>query len=541
MRLCGKEEGTRVMKKAEFYPGAVLSMGVVLAAVSSLSATDLSAAAPAKADWPTYLGPNGSGSAAPVTDAMVEKFAEAKLVWQSDVQIPNGMAGDGRNPGRDGVCFISGGYASPVLSDGKVYVQYYVPSGEPSKSMVGKVGEKFADKFRVEADDVVHCFDAATGKTAWRTVFPKTSMNMQAFTKGGPSLTCCIANGRVYAHVNGGLVLALDAKNGEKLWEFKTDRFAFQEKIRAVARQKQEIALYNRDYKTSPTVVDGVVVFNDHRKHKTCEPGTGDNWVCHYEPPSNLVALDGATGKELWRLPIASNGGQPVPWLCGSKWFVIVPCEDKQVRCLEPRTGKELWAVQTADGLTPVVDGEFMVCGGATEPKKRFHVGYRITEAGAEKLWELTSHGRPGLAWPAAANGHMYVESNPRGKLICVELATGTVVGEAPAAKEKHFGYFPRVMGSRVVCGGADTDQLHLYTSDPKDFRLLDDAPIPNAWGYEMPMMPALADGRIYFRTHDRLVCVDLRKDAKDGTPLVPADLAQKPYTTLQLGESSNP
>jgi outer membrane protein assembly factor BamB len=456
---------------------------------------------------------------------LVERFAAAKLVWRSDVPIPNGMAGDGRNPDRDGPAFISGGYASPIVAGNRVYLQYYVPSGEPSKILVGRVGERFADKFRVEADDVIHCFDGATGKTAWKKVFPKTSLNMQAFTKGGPSLTGCVADGKLYAHFNGGWIHCLDAATGDKLWEFKTDRFEFQEKLRAEARQKQEIALFNRDFKTSPAVVAGVVVFNDHRYHKTCAPGTGDNWVMHYDQPSNLVALDGETGQELWRKPIASNGGQPVPW----QGRVIVAGCDGQAHCLDARTGEQLWQVPDADGLTPAVEGGFMVVGGGEigdGKKDGFHVGYRISETGAEKIWELKSHGRPGLAWPAAADGHLFVESSPRGKLICVALATGQVVGEAPAAKEGHFGYFPRVMGSRIICGGADTDQLHLYTSDPKDFQLLDDAKIPNAWGYEMPMMPALADGRMYFRTHDRLVCMDLRQDAPEGEPFDPARLA---------------
>jgi hypothetical protein len=52
---------------------------------------------------------------------------------------------------------------------------------------------------------------------------------------------------------------------------------------------------------------------------------------------------------------------------------------------------------------------------------------------------------------------------------------------------------------------------LHLYTSDPKDLRLLDDARFPHAFGYTTKMLPALHDGRMYFRGHDRLICMDLR------------------------------
>jgi outer membrane protein assembly factor BamB len=450
---------------------------------------------------------------------MVERWADARLVWTSDVQIPNGMAGDGRSPGRDGEHFISGGFGSPILAEGKVFVQYYVPSGEAWQDMLARHGETYKAKFLMEADDVLHCFDAATGKTAWRKVLEKTSMNMQCFTKGGPSLTPCFAGGRVYMHVNGGRVFCLDvAKKGDVVWEYKTARHEYQEKIRKLCREKKQAICYNRDYKTSPVAVGGVVVFNDTLHHKTMVGGT---WQTHYENASNLVGLDAATGKELWKLPNgASNGGNPAAWTHQGKGYVIATGGDRVVRCIEPANGKVLWEQPSGDGLTVAVDGEYMVCGGGSgEGKAGWHVGYRISPEGAKEIWQVKAHGRPGLAWPAAAGGHMYCESSPRGKLVCVELATGKVSGTAAAAKESHFGYFPRVMGGRVVCGGADSDQLHLYTADPRDFRLLDDATIANAWGYEMPMMPALADGRMYWRTHDRLVCIDLRAGAK-GVPL---------------------
>jgi hypothetical protein len=278
-----------------------------------------------------------------------------------------------------------------------------------------------------------------------------------------------------------------------------------------------------------------VLLFSDHLYHKTAAPGTGDNWVAYYEAPSNLVALDAATGKELWRLANGlSSGAQPVPWTCDGRAYVLANGGDRVVRCIEPKTGTVLWKVQTGDGLTPAVDGAYMVCGdpdaAANGKKEARHAGYRISATAAEKVWTLQEYGRPGLTWPACAGGFAYIESSPRGKLLCIEMATGKVAATAPAAKEMHFGYWPQVMGSRILCGGADSDQLHWYTSDPKDFRLLDDAPIPNAWGYEMAMQSAMADGRMYLRTHSRLVCIDLRAEATEGEPLAKRDyLREKP------------
>ena len=139
----------------------------------------------------------------------------------------------------------------------------------------------------------------------------------------------------------------------------------------------------------------------------------------------------------------------------------------------------------------------------------------------------------PGYPGPHGGNGTPYeaplVERWADAKLAWISdvpIPNG-MAGEAPADKESHFGYFPRVMGSRVVCGGGDTDQLHLYVAGPIGFRRLDDARIPNAWGYEMPMMPALADGWVYLRTHNRLVCIDLRV-GHTVTPLGQTEVMQK-------------
>ncbi len=502
---------------------------IVLTLAASAAAWFVIPAVPTlAADWPCYLGPTGNHAAAPFDGPMVERWADARVAWVSDEPIPDGMSGDGRGP-RGGRFAVSGGYGSPVIAAGRVYLQYTLPSGDvASEEHVAKYGEATRPKFLVEADDVVHAFDVATGKTAWKAVRPRTAMNMQGFTKGGPSLTCCVAGGRIFAHSCGGRVFAFDAKTGDLVWETKTDRYPFQETLRAWAVERKRIPAYNRDFKTSPAVIGGVLVLNDHRYHKTM---AASGWEYFYDEPSNLLALDPATGEELWRLPGGlSNGANPVPWKAGDTWCVIANGgSGGGIRCIEVRTGRVRWTAASGGGRTVCVGGDILVADGG-EGKSRYHVGYRMAPDGAEEIWRLPgTYGSPSHASPAVAGDHWISETKPRGKLLWVELATGRIADTAPAEKEGHFGYFPRVMGTRVVCGGADTDQLHLYAVGPDGLRLLDDARIPNAWGYETGVLPALADGRMVFRTHDRLVCLDLRKGATAGTPLGETDLMAKP------------
>jgi hypothetical protein len=254
-------------------------------------------------EWPAYGGPGGRCASHAFDGPMVESWVDARVAWRSDVRIPNGMAGDARKPGRDGEHFVSGGYGSPILANEKLYLQYYVPSGDADETIVAKHGEEFRPKFLLEADDVIHCFDARTGKTLWRTVYEKTSLNMQAFTKGGPSLTCCYGDGRLYAHVNGSRVFALDAKTGGKLWEHRTPRFRRTEELRAKIRATGRIASFNRDYATSPLYVGGALVLNDHFNCKIRPPGDDQEMVYYYDKPSRpqnrprTVACPGRPGQ----------------------------------------------------------------------------------------------------------------------------------------------------------------------------------------------------------------------------------------------------
>ncbi|MFW5752437.1 MAG: PQQ-binding-like beta-propeller repeat protein [Planctomycetota bacterium] len=489
-------------------------------------------------DWPAYGGGDGACAAGPVAAPLVDAWIDAELAWRSDARIPDGLAGDARKPESDGHGLISGGYATPIVAAGRVYLQYYLPAGVPDRALVREHGERFTDKFRVAAHDVIHCFDAATGTTLWRSVLGRQSLNMQAFTKGGPSLTCCYGDGRIYAHVNGARVHALDAATGAPLWSYATARHARMARYRELAHERQALVGFNRDYATSPVCVDGVVVFNDHLHCKLTPPGD-DETRYYYDEPSTCVALDAATGAELWRLPDGlSNVAQPLVWRQDDTALLLAPGSDA-IRCIEPRSGTVRWQIPGDGGRIVVGAGHLITGNGAKNKRDRALVAYRITATEAQRAWELAGHGRP--AHFAARDGLVYCDDR-RGSLLCIDAARGTVVARAPATNEPHFGTYPVIVGSRIVCAGSDSNQLHLYGLGPTDLRLLDHVRSPHAWGYTMPLIPACADGRVYLRTHDRLACYDLRARDDIGRATItftvpaPALDAGEPFTcTIRL------
>src|ERR1044071_2868102 len=91
------------------------------------------------ADWPQWRGLNRDGLA-PQSPPLAASCAKdgPKTLWQSD-EIP---------------CGVAGGFSSPVIANGRVYVFYYVAKPAP---------EACVDGFC--------CLNAESGKTVWKKEF----------------------------------------------------------------------------------------------------------------------------------------------------------------------------------------------------------------------------------------------------------------------------------------------------------------------------------------------------------------------------------
>ncbi len=481
--------------------------------------------APTGPGWPCWRGPYHCGAAAESNRDLVDDLSRAKLVWQSDEAIPGARCADGRKVVSPAEGQISGGFASPVYADGRVYITYYVPNGEgdlydhrlyAKHAAAGGFGK---EKWWIDTDDVIHCFDARTGRTLWKRVFAGRGMNYNLFNKGGPcNLTACVADGRVYAIGSAGRVYCVDAATGGPVWESDVgERALRQEALRKVCKEKREIPQYNRDMASSPIVVDGVVVCSDFLGYKVQQPVREYFWG----EECGLVGLDADTGRRLWSIRQAlGNWASPVRWdpvpspiadPAAERSYVIAASGQGKVRCIEPRTGRVVWDLEAGkNGHTVGVAVDLLVCNGGTETDQL--VCYQISTKGARKKWELpAAYGYVGGTPPLLYWGHVYARCKG-GKLVCVELTTGKVAGSID---------FPGGMGFLVAMDGRilldaddshDTDAIYMFDANPPTFRQL--GPVwgaPNATGYMAPVTPAAAGGRLYMRGLDRILCYDLR------------------------------
>src|SRR5262249_16891518 len=133
---------------------------------------------PQVGDWPSWRGPHGDGISRETGILKTWPEEGLKVLWKAP---------------------LGGGYSSVAVAGGKLYTH----------------------TARDKKEEIVLCFDAASGKELWRygydCDYDKTLLSEQF--DHGPRSTPAVDGGRVYTLGATGVLLCLDAANGTKLWE----------------------------------------------------------------------------------------------------------------------------------------------------------------------------------------------------------------------------------------------------------------------------------------------------------------------------------
>lgn len=472
-------------------------------------------------DWPRWMGPHANGSANSCGEPVVDHLAKARLRWVSDATIPMGRGPDLRGkPKRSPLGMpLMGGAASPVVTDGKVYVSYWQPAGDSYAYRAQDLAARNNESLelyrvnRVNADDVLHCFDARTGQTLWKRVHPKHGLNWVAFNKGVPALTPCVDGGRVFHIGSTGKVYCTDAKTGLPLWESSLgERNEWMEDIKRYMVASGNPFSSRSDFVSNPSVAEGVLVACDHLRAKV---------DYRYERNNGLIGLDARTGKRLWHVPQCSSNG-PVLWRHAGRTYVLGFARKGGATCIDPRTGKVLWREPGARrGHTNVaISGDVLVCDGLPEESDQRHPwapirAYRLSPKGAELVWELPKPIGNSTGGPTIYDGKAYIHAKqPESTMLCVDLGTGKILAKTRRPYgdngEHDNAFFVSVDGR--LMGSMDRGSYAWGPTDPKQFGQDKPWHAPTAVGYVSTIMPAVADGRIFFRTSNRLICWDVRQ-----------------------------
>lgn len=278
------------------------------------------------------------------------------------------------------------GHASPVVSDGRVFV--------------------FA---RVGDQEVMTAHDLATGRAVWRQAYDAPYvMNPAARSHGeGPKSTPVVTGGRVFALGITGVLSAFDAAGGAVLW-----RHSFGSDFKTTSP----------DFGTamSPILAGGRVVAH--------VGGAGDGAI---------IAFDAATGRRVWTWDGDGPGyASPIIATFGGTRQLVTQTQSHMV-ALSPDDGRELWRQAfTTDYdqniVTAVAVNDLLVYSGLNKPVVAVRPVKQRTK------WTLTEVWRNAdvpmyMSSAVAAGGVVYgLTHRNRGQFFALDVATGRTLWTSP-------------------------------------------------------------------------------------------------------------
>lgn len=449
-------------------------------------------------DWPQFRGANGSGISSG-KGLPADFSADNKVAWRVKV-------GDG--------------IASPVVKKGRVFTTAMADAQTTA----------------------VFGFDAARGKQLWRTDFPTGKLPRITPPNSHASSSPAVDDERVYVRLSTLGIVAMDAASGKEVWRYAMPKPAY---------------LMDWGAASSPIVYDGMVLF--------CQ----DDDLSPF-----LVALDAKTGKQRWKtLRKDMLAGYAMPVICeaGGRTDVVVAGSGK-LKGYDPATGKELWTCNTllrTIMTTPVVnEGIIYIAvqsyGDSTrtlkhallewldtnqdgvlarkEMPEEFYERFDMSDKNKDGiigpdeidtafqspdnmaaggniiqavrgggsgdvtkthvLWNLDHKTPSNLSSPLLYRNRLYVVK-AGGLSSCYDARDGKVLWER--SRLGNFGdYFasPVAVDGKVLIAGKNG--FIVVLEDGPELKVLGKHDI----GEELIATPAIADGRLFIRTRENLICV---------------------------------
>ncbi|HUS90300.1 MAG TPA: PQQ-binding-like beta-propeller repeat protein [Phycisphaerae bacterium] len=232
---------------------------------------------------------------------------------------------------------------------------------------------------------------------------------------------------------------------------------------------------------------------------------------------AGIVALETATGKELWR---SKSVGDPhyvsprIVTIGGTDQVVIV--NGNGISAVSAADGKVLWNYPrfqckiTIPNVTPLGDGRVFMTAGYDAGSVMLMVAKSAAGFTVEELFksdECNSQMSPALY----LNGYLYANSNSNSDsdgMVCVDAKDGKVVWKTEREHNFQRGHFLFADGMIYIIDGK-AGSLHLLEPSPKGLKEL--AKVSGLLGGPEIWAPlALSDGKLIIRDQSKMLCLDV-------------------------------
>jgi outer membrane protein assembly factor BamB len=397
-------------------------------------------------DWPRFQGQNGTGHSN--EQGIPVKWTEKDHVFK--VKIP-GL-----------------GNGSPIVSNGKVFVHTSSESGD-ERSLL--------------------CLDANNGKTLWTKTVKGEKAKINSLNSLASSTPAADGERVVCAYWTGKeVVLHAYDFQGNELWSHSMGGFGRQHGAAA-----------------SPVIYDGKVIFlHDQDKERAANP----------DRAAVLVCLDATKGKVLWeKTRPAYRACYSIPFVKegagGKKELIVVTT--LQITSYGLEDGKENWRFDWKFATKPLrtvgsgilADDMVIACSGDGDGSRHMiavKAGGQGTLPAKNLMWEhKTARATPYVPCVISSGDHLYCFTDS-GFALCLSARDGKEVyrerlGSTVTAS-------PVLINDKLYVAGYD-GKVYVVEASPK-YNVL----ARNDLGDSVSASPAVADGRIYFRTRTQLICV---------------------------------
>jgi outer membrane protein assembly factor BamB len=349
-----------------------------------------------------------------------------------------------------------------------------------------------------DGEEIIDALDVKTGERLWRVSYP-TKAVAQYGSGPGPKSNPTVSGSRAFTLGAGGVLRGIDLEGGKVIWK------------RDLAREYKLLPTFFGQGGT-PLVLDGKLIVS---------LGTGDK--------KSVVALDVATGKELWaaRHEWGSSYASPVPATLHGRECVLAfqgGMDDPPtggLLVIDAKTGEVLSATPHRATMFASVSVSSPVVVG-----NRVFVAEAYTEGGM--CIEIAPDFSAKVAWRAPkfdtylvsavpVDGRLYAAAGmhqQNAEFACYDVATGKELWRSDLGRKFQRASLVRADGA-FLCLGENGDLAWLDLSPEggsvKARAKLFDA--PEAWS-----PPVISDGRLFIcqnqpggGTKPRLICYDLR------------------------------
>jgi outer membrane protein assembly factor BamB len=332
---------------------------------------------------------------------------------------------------------------------------------------------------RVAGSELVEAFDPRSGASQWLYSYPTSYRDDFGFDEG-PRAVPVVANGIVYTFGAQGQLHAIGLTDGKRIWSEDTAaKFGVPKGYFGAAG--------------SPLVEGGVLLAN-----------IGG-------PKAGIVAFDAKSGKVLWTATDhAASYSSATGATIGGRRYAIFLTRAGLVG-LDPTNGvvqfERPWRARQAASVnvaTPLVVGDRIFVSAEYGPGAavlRLEGGQLVDQWASDEV--LSNH----YATSVYHDGHLYgyhgrQEFGP--SFRAVEMATGKVRW----SEEQFRAGSVTLVGDRLLIVRENGEML-IAPASPQGFKPIVRAQIlpPTVRAY-----PAIADGYVYLRNDDTLVCLDLRR-----------------------------